>query len=949
MHLDSLSKAINLKVLKNELNRIPIGENVVKDTYDQAMERIRDQGDSVESFAMQVIRWVCFAKRPLKLAELLCALAVSPGEEEFDDDAVAEESDIANYCAGLVVVEGESKTVRFVHYTTQEYFNSLRSTPEFIHSHGDVALTCISFLVLNNLQLSKDSYVAQIWPLLDEMPFLAYAALYFGYHYTQELKASDDSEYESVEEITDLLLEFLQSPEHLQRASTMILTHIGGRTSRIVQDPVVGPQIGKNATAIDIAAFFNIVIKDTDKRPLGVSLEWLVENTDYKTDLNGSRFGNPLHWASFNDSLESMNAILSSPEINVDINMVILPHVGWRPSNVSIAYGSLSTLQALLDHGIDIYTPTALEWRTSLLQEAIVWARSVKGPDKTALINVIMERDVTRELLLRSDVYGRTALMEAVRTGDFNVFGCVMGHYERMESRRDRAILNCDREARSALHWAVADPSFAFKPTDRATASGPLRILEALLDSPYSIRLLHTRDRKRDTPLEDAIRRNHMQAVDTILNKYEYKFNEKSDFQLISGLHLAAQVADPPMIDMFIGKIRVDLLGQLEGDSVLHHAAGGNKPENVEYLLQKLSKLHLYDIPGKGGDLPLHYAAASGTIDAVAALLKQYKLGVDSKNNVGYTALHLAVGRNLVDVSSYLLESGADINIEDNTGITPLKLAIKQRSTEMLAIMFQYFPVKDIAFDASDMAWIQQQPWGNALFPEPNGASKATVDLKYWPKQDDDIKVAALCLQRKFREGISTKKSPIIARLIFQILDLAEYWVRTSTVRVSINEIGEVRRWEDPSTPFTMSKTITGQSPKPVRRVLFEITGHDQGYCSDPSRGESWTWFTADIHRRQNSNLVKDLVGLQDQGTTNKEIKIVHNRGANRKWFTHKVTWSLGNMTAADSERRTWMRALMPGDKISVVPHARYPGWENWVRRVKIDVFTTCLKGYGEY
>ncbi|OTA70038.1 hypothetical protein K449DRAFT_321144, partial [Hypoxylon sp. EC38] len=103
MHLDSLSRAITLKDLKKELNRIPEGENVVKDTYDQAMTRIRDQGTEIEKFALRVIRWVCFAKRPLKLAELLCALAVSPEDIELDEDAVSDESDITNYCAGLVV------------------------------------------------------------------------------------------------------------------------------------------------------------------------------------------------------------------------------------------------------------------------------------------------------------------------------------------------------------------------------------------------------------------------------------------------------------------------------------------------------------------------------------------------------------------------------------------------------------------------------------------------------------------------------------------------------------------------------------------------------------------------------------------------------------------------------------------------------------------------------
>ncbi|KAI0179529.1 hypothetical protein GGR52DRAFT_310361 [Hypoxylon sp. FL1284] len=194
IHLDSLSKAITLRDVKRELERIPQGENILKDTYDYAMERIRDQGRRIKSFALQVICWILFARRPLKLAELLCGLSVSPGDVELDEDAVGEESDITNYCAGLVVVEGKSKTVRFVHYTTQEYFNMLKGTDEFVHGHGDIALSCIIFLGLDSLSLPKDGHVAQMstlrWPLQEEAPFFVYAALNFGYHYSNARKVS---------------------------------------------------------------------------------------------------------------------------------------------------------------------------------------------------------------------------------------------------------------------------------------------------------------------------------------------------------------------------------------------------------------------------------------------------------------------------------------------------------------------------------------------------------------------------------------------------------------------------------------------------------------------------------------------------------------------------------------------------------------------------------------
>ncbi|KAI1086934.1 ankyrin [Rostrohypoxylon terebratum] len=734
MHLDSLSRSITLKGLKDELNRIPKGENVVKDTYDQAMSRIRDQGANIEEFALRVIRWVCFARRPLKLAELLCALAVTPGDEELDEDAVGDESDITNYCAGLVVVEGDSKTVRFVHYTTQEYFNSLREGEEFVHSHGDIALTCITFLGLDDLTISEGGYVAQMWSAQEETPFLSYAALNFGYHCSREAEVLGSEESDVSNEITELLLEFLQRPEHVKRAALTILLRVGGRVSPFMEEPEFCNALFTKAVAMDIAAFFGVIRNDDSDD----------QNTEQAGDPKEKWFGNSLHWACLNDSLDP-NLAITHP----------------------------------VDHGIDIYT------------HSIRWAHAAKG------------------------------LLVELSTTDFS------------------AQWPPGRKEQTALHLATA-------------VSGPQRILDALLDSPHA----------------NAIRRNHIQSVDTILAKNrQHKYADFYPAQVLSGLYLAARTCGPTMINLLPG----------EG-GVLHHAAN----------------LQLFNIPDSKGNLPLHFAAKSGNMDAVVALLKQDGIQVDSRNQEGHTALLLAAEDNLVDICSRLLKAGANINTKDNSGLTPFALAIRKRFSELIV------PGE---LNDDDIAWLQQQPWGHRILRRSSTTPNLSVDVEYWPKQEEDI-VHSSPLLRTSHQGHSS------AFLASYILDLAEYWIRSS-----------IRRWGDPVIPYLTSRTIT----------KFEITGHDQGYCSNPERGESWTWFTADVHRRESS----------DQGTTNHEIYLAHNRGANRTWHTHKLVWSLADPEVAEAERGTWIKGLMPGDRIVILPHARYPGWENWVRRMRIDIYTT--------
>jgi hypothetical protein len=86
------------------------------------MERIEGQVDDQERLAKQVLSWITCAMRPLTTAGLQDALAVEPGDTELGEDNLVEVDDMVSACAGLVTVDQESKIIRLVHYTTQEYF-----------------------------------------------------------------------------------------------------------------------------------------------------------------------------------------------------------------------------------------------------------------------------------------------------------------------------------------------------------------------------------------------------------------------------------------------------------------------------------------------------------------------------------------------------------------------------------------------------------------------------------------------------------------------------------------------------------------------------------------------------------------------------------------------------------------------------------------------------------
>ena len=137
-----MSSADSLRRLRKALETLP---EELDDTYDQAMERIQCQKRSTVDFASKILSWVIFARRPMTIEELRCALAVEPGDSLLHKEGLPDRGYLLSVCGGLVMISGDTENVRFIHYTVQEYFERARH-PQFSSAYTYLATTCITYL-----------------------------------------------------------------------------------------------------------------------------------------------------------------------------------------------------------------------------------------------------------------------------------------------------------------------------------------------------------------------------------------------------------------------------------------------------------------------------------------------------------------------------------------------------------------------------------------------------------------------------------------------------------------------------------------------------------------------------------------------------------------------------------------------------------------------------------
>jgi ankyrin repeat protein len=562
--MNSLVPKLNVKKVKTALKTLPQGSDAYDIAYSAAMERISAQGKEASEMAKKILSWILCARRPLSTLELLHALAVEVDETAIDEDSILDTEQIFTICAGLVTIDEQSDTVRFIHFTTQEYLQRNRETwlPD---AEVEIARICTAYLSLDDLSAGPCSSKQDFDHRDETLPLMDYAAVHWGSHMNVLVNADFESELGG--EVQIEVLSFLSNVKCLSSASQALF--MSGEEF-FSEDGI--SQEGKGFAGSHWIGRFGLAL---------LFRQWdSVEATHWDdADFSGRT---PLSWAAGEGHEVVSKLLLETGRVDIDSRDTL----GRTPFSWACGDGRETTVKLLLDGKADVNSrdddgQTPLIWATQNGQEAVV---------KLLLSISVVEVD-------SPDDSGWTPLLWAVRRKDEAMVKLLLS-----TSKVDVESRNWNGQ--TPLSWAVQKGSGA--------------IVKLLLDSGTgTVDVGYQREDGR-TLLALASEYGQEAAVKLLLDTGRVDVNSKDDIGQ-TPLILATKCQHEAVVRLLLdtGEVDVDCKDRFGGTALLWAARNGQ--EMAVKLLLDTGKV---DVNWKdtSGWTPIRYATEKG-YRAIAELL----------------------------------------------------------------------------------------------------------------------------------------------------------------------------------------------------------------------------------------------------------------------------------------------------------------------------------------
>lgn len=397
----------------------------------------------------------------------------------------------------------------------------------------------------------------------------------------------------------------------------------------------------------------------------------------------------PLNYAAYwgmTAAIKSLLRIGADPNDDKDLAS---SDIGWLPLVQCCSKGRTESVRILLDSDADPNQPgpgginTALRYAAVNSYPQIVRALLEKGADPNhhllqlpILVDLVGDADITVPMKVElinllvafgarvdaADEQGKTALMHAIEAGVESVVARLL--------ELGASVDTADNTKLRPLHLAAKQGSEA--------------IVNLILTRKPDLDCLDTVGR---TPLSHAVKFVNLARI--LLEKGANP--DLTEYRGFTPLAISAEEGHSKTVEVLLDhRAQVNLQTDTTsgndsgGWTAMHIAAYNDHPDIVKLLVNAGASLSLKN---KQGSIPIHVA----TLSTACILLQHRKrFNIDELNKYKMTPLICAIQWSHNNhIVKLLIESGANLNLQDHNGDTPLECAVCLGNSEVVKILLQ--------------------------------------------------------------------------------------------------------------------------------------------------------------------------------------------------------------------------------------------------------------------
>jgi ankyrin repeat protein len=193
-------------------------------------------------------------------------------------------------------------------------------------------------------------------------------------------------------------------------------------------------------------------------------------------------------------------------------------------------------------------------------------------------------------------------------------------------------------------------------------------------------------------PLHCCIKIGASMDLITLLVEAEQDL-EVVDDEGITALYHAVLCQREPVIDLLVSRgAKVMRLSSVKHATPLHHICSLGLYDALAKIIDlwKVKKTEGFtwdDCKDASGGTPVHAAVLGNSIEALTLLLERAEMSMNSRGPCDRTPLILSCIHNFDDITKYLLDRGADVNLPDCFGRTAIMYVMKRNDLNLV----QYF------------------------------------------------------------------------------------------------------------------------------------------------------------------------------------------------------------------------------------------------------------------